>query len=98
MGNNANIKEKTAKKSVKTPSHGDVLHQKKSSPPKNLMTAFKNYRDLNKSKVAEEMMIGATGREIRTELGKRWKALNDREKEKFIELHNEVKNETHNVP
>ena len=61
-----------------------MLPQKKSSPTKNLMTAFKNYRDLNKSKVAEEMMIGATGREIRTELGKKWKALSDQGKENVI--------------
>merc|ERR1719184_768827 len=49
-----------------------------------MMEAFKNYMVKNKCKVAEEM-VGATGREVRSELGRRWKSLSDIEKEKFID-------------
>merc|ERR1719318_826905 len=48
-----------------------------------MMKAFKNFL-AKKRKEVEEEMVGATKREVRNELGRRWKTLDDSGKEKYI--------------
>ena len=91
------VNKKTRKKPSKNISRVvDGIEPKKSSPPKNkstsppkkMMKAFKNFLAKKRSKVEEEM-VGATKREVRNELGKRWKALDTCGKEKYIEVTDE---------
>merc|ERR1712096_505660 len=70
----------------------DVKEDEQPSPPKKIMTAFKHFQAKYKSKVSEEM-VGASGMEVRRELGKRWKALSNAKKLEFVKIkeHDEEK-------
>merc|ERR1719186_1190762 len=63
----------------------DVKEDGQPSPPKKMMTAFKHFQANFKSKVSEEM-VGASGMEVRRELGKRWKALSNEKKLEFVKI------------
>ena len=63
----------------------DVKEDEQPSPPKKMMTAFKHFQAKFKSKVSEEM-VGASGMEVRRELGKRWKALSNEKKLEFVKI------------
>ena len=67
--------EITEVKSVKTNSLPDGT--KKSNK---LVKAFSNYQLVNKEKISAELPKGTSGREIRKELGRRWKMLSNEEK------------------
>ena len=76
------------KKQSKNTSSVDEKKDKKQtspSPPKQMMAAFKHFEAKYKSKVAEEM-VGASGMEVRRELGRRWKALSNEKKLKFVTI------------
>merc|ERR1712096_201240 len=63
----------------------DVKEDEQPSPPKKIMTAFKHFQAKYKSKVSEEM-VGASGLEVRRELGRRWKALSNEKKLEFVKI------------
>eukprot|EP00092_Neocalanus_flemingeri_P034856 GFUD01037931.1.p1 GENE.GFUD01037931.1~~GFUD01037931.1.p1 ORF type:complete len:507 (+),score=150.46 GFUD01037931.1:55-1575(+) len=60
------------------------------SPPKKLMAAFKQFKTKYKSKVMAEM-VGATGIEVRRELGKRWKSMSNEKKLQIVKMESDDK-------
>ena len=50
-----------------------------------LVKAFSNYQLVNKEKISADLPKGATGREIRKEIGRRWKLLSYEEKSLYCD-------------
>jgi len=87
MGIEIEIKGKKKEKLIKNVPKNAFLENKtvesRISPLKNMREAFMIFVKKNMANVTKEMP-GATGREIKHELGRRWISLSEREKEKFI--------------